>query len=89
MSRLIEAEELKNAVYNSFAPYQRDWATTIHQINKVIDVQPTVEAVPVVHGEWKHKSYGFVICSECGNVIEALRRTKFCAECGADMRRKV
>lgn len=51
--------------------------------------QKSVEAVPVVHGEWKHKSHAFVCCSECGNIIERLRRTNFCPNCGADMRKKV
>ena len=48
MSRLIDADKLKDAVYKSFTPYQREWASTINQINKAIDAQPTVDAVPVV-----------------------------------------
>lgn len=39
--RLIDADILINAVAESFAPYQREWAETIHKIAKVIENQPT------------------------------------------------
>lgn len=89
MSRLIDADKLKDAVYESFAPYQREWARTIHQIQKVIDAQPPVEATPVVRGEWIHRSSTFVSCSKCGKIIERVKQSNFCSECGADMRKKV
>lgn len=88
MSRLIDADKLKDAVYKSFTPYQREWASTIIIINKAIDAQPTVEAVPVVRGEWiKYGSWGK--CSVCGEVIAYRDKSNFCKECGADMRKKV
>ena len=49
---------------------------------------PPVEAVPVVHGEWKTDCgvlFPVYRCSEC-NCATALGKTKFCPNCGADMR---
>lgn len=54
---------------------------------------PTVEAVPVVRGEWVNEyinRYGHPChcCSVCG--FHASHQDKnFCPECGADMRKKV
>lgn len=55
---------------------------------------PAVEAVPVVHGEWRHIGGDEWCCSECGNVISTegsweIPTGNFCEECGADMRKKV
>ena len=55
---------------------------------EMVDVQPAVEAVPVVHGEWKTDCgvlFPVYRCSEC-NCATALGKTKFCPNCGADMR---
>lgn len=53
---------------------------------------PTVDAVPVRHGRWRHYE-GMLICSECGgefydDIMEWCgdHVPKFCPECGADMR---
>ena len=59
----------------------------------LIDVAPTVDAVPVVHGHWKEdpSGYGFWICSACGFVSEASVADmlyKFCPVCGAKMHGK-
>ena len=44
--------------------------------------------VPVVRGRWVDKGHGLVYaCSECGN-LEDVRLSKFCPDCGADMRVK-
>ena len=95
MSGLIDADKLKDAVYESFAPYQREWASTINQINKAIDAQPTVEAVPVVHGEWIHVPSSDMAtgqayeCSNCKKMRYGSFLPPFCQMCGADMRKKV
>lgn len=68
----------------------------ITDVVKEIQGQPTVEAVPVVHGEWIVGSKPR--CSVCGK--SALREfdredwlshvpSDFCPHCGADMRKKV
>lgn len=72
-----------------------DWKTA-HEIANVIKYAPTVDAVPVVRGEWKIGSKPR--CSVCGKA--ALREydrddwlsyvpSNFCPNCGADMRKKV
>lgn len=64
------------------------WKQTAEVFCKVIEGQPTVEAVPVVHGEWI-KDGSWAKCSVCGEVIAYRDKSNFCKECGADMRKKV
>ena len=54
---------------------------------------PTVEAVPVVRGEWERtRLAGEYLCSNCQSIEYASRTTMaeklfpFCPNCGADMR---
>ena len=57
---------------------------------EIVEEQPTVEAKPVVKGEWlHHEGYFFTPneCSACGILQEFA--TSFCPNCGADMRKKV
>ena len=82
--RLIDADNLK---IPSDAQYKAS-------VKRVVAQQPTVEAVPVVHGEWRHIGGDEWCCSECANVISTAGSWekptgKFCEECGADMRKKV
>ena len=57
---------------------------------KRIDEQPTIEAVPVVHGEWIAQDEGLTkfMCSICKGKNYG-GHEKFCPNCGADMRKKV
>ena len=60
----------------------------------LIDEAPTVEARPVVRGEWKKESMPYGdrwYCSECKNdalfdVFNYQEKSDFCPHCGADMR---
>ena len=69
----------------------------------LIEEQPTVEARPVVHGEWLphyeeveiYNAGGFTErkqtgwhCGKCGLGFTTLKKN-FCPNCGADMRKKV
>jgi hypothetical protein len=83
MGRLIDAEKAKKALMG--------WVTepTDEEIEYTIDRIPTVEAVPVVRGEWRSiiTSYCYVFeCSNCGKIEEF--DTNFCPNCGADMRKE-
>lgn len=53
----------------------------------MLNRQPTVDAVPVVHGEWERIPYSFVggyRCSCCGQ--KSLEKTfNYCGNCGAKM----
>ena len=91
MSRLIDAEKIDfNEVFGGQSDFAKD---TRDAARSLIDAQPTVEAVPVVHGEWVNEyinRYGHPChcCSVCG--FHASHQDKnFCPECGADMRKKV
>lgn len=91
MSRLIDAEKIDfNEVFGGQSDFAKD---TRGAAQSLIDAQPIVEAVPVVHGEWVNEyinRYGHPChcCSVCG--FHASHQDKnFCPECGADMRKKV
>ena len=86
--RLIDADVLKEKLYiesDNFNPVVTE---------KEIDETPTIEAKPVVHGEW---IYGWN-CSECGCSYMDYADgdsgrdydyplPNFCPNCGADMRK--
>ena len=57
----------------------------------VVDA-PTIDAVEVVHGEWKAKSFHEVYCDNCGFTFDIMKcdfleNMKFCPNCGARMSR--
>ena len=73
----------------------------LYQFIERIKEQPTVEAKPVVKGEWIDKGwdgdFSWKIdgrgncwkveeCSICGHKLCGSAKTNFCPECGADMR---
>lgn len=77
--RLIDADNLK---IPSDAPYKAS-------VKRVVAQQPTVEAVPVVHGEWIGGKW-YKECSVCSEVFTPTTTLpNFCPKCGADMRKKV
>ena len=72
------------------------WKQTAEVFCEVIEGQPTVEAVPVVHGEWLQTRFANeYLCSKCWGVSYAqltktgFKKFDFCPKCGADMRKKV
>lgn len=84
------------------APFKEDECpnpniyNAIRDCMKAVEDAPTVEAVPVVCGEWeKTRLAGEWICNKCQSVVYAgytrngYKLFNFCPECGADMRRKV
>ena len=80
--RLIDADNLK--IPND-APYKAS-------VKRVVAQQPTVEAVPVVHGEWileEKAGIDYWCCSHCDKIRSeyyAKPKDNFCPNCGADMR---
>lgn len=63
---------------------------------EMVNAQPPVEAVPVVHGTWVNTDgYDEWECDNCGYLIcgyddePSKGEMKFCNMCGADMRKKV
>lgn len=88
MSRLIDADKIDfNEVFKGQSEFAKD---TRDAAQMLIDNQPTVEAKPVIHGEWERILYSFVggyRCSCCGwKSLE--KHLNFCPDCGADMRKR-
>lgn len=77
-------------------------ASYLPDVRDLLDVQPTIEAVPVVHGEWEECDWlaydwnGECVrypkkamkCSNCSNAFkkELLWKHNFCPNCGAKMK---
>ena len=68
------------------------WKRTAEVFCEVIEEQSTVEAVPVVHGEWileEKAGVDYWCCSHCHKIKSeyyAKPKDNFCGHCGADMR---
>lgn len=87
--RLIDADAFEVVFFENKSEEFVEGATCILEM---IDEAPTVEAKPVVHGEWEiggvqGNIIGNFICSVCKGV--SLKDGNFCQHCGADMRKKV
>ena len=91
--RLIDADKLEVISYKDTAGREDTFDEGVRWMAELIDKQPTVEAVPVVHGKWiKNEllSTGFAPvydCSVCGKSIEQkyLILPPRCEHCGALM----
>ena len=104
--RLIDADEVQKIIdhirgkyvdtYNRRTKVNQLFWDTIRYIEKKVRSIPTVEAVPVVHGEWikinnRPKTY-IRRCSVCGRDSYTCFSEKdydYCPWCRADMRKKV
>ena len=93
--RLIDANALKAEFTGNF---HEMWHYT--GIRAMIDVQPPVDAMEVVHGRWEQTveplGWGDVLCGECSNCHETFvvdeeesfddfAMWKYCPNCGAKM----
>ena len=103
--RLIDADALINDILTDYGcdpKYIADETIdglkpyTDNLILERIGLQPTIDAVPVVHGEWTIGDAKLYHCSICGktapydvsaDVIEYWRDLNYCTNCGADMRK--
>lgn len=61
----------------------------LERMERWIDAQPAVDAVSVVHGEWKPLRGRYAECSVCEEAyyMPHMRWSNFCPNCGADMRK--
>ena len=77
MVRLIDADALAKELMHEGLGYQ---------YNRVMHA-PTVDAVPVMHGEWLDRDggYQFGTCSVCGDRWGSIGVMKYCPSCGAKM----
>lgn len=102
--RLIDADEMldneqiayiKAQSSKTISAMTRDVNKAVHaKIQMLIADTPTVEAKPVVHGEWiprnPNNEDSERYCSNCKAEISAIKAMyyKFCPECGCNMRGK-
>ena len=92
--RLIDADEFKKQMAAMALISPSYFTNKVVKLLEIIDKQPPVEAVPVVHGEWVADERGIYFCSTCDS--EAYWDTDYgqqlfnhCPYCGADMRKEV
>lgn len=96
MARYIDADALKAYVSNKSTHWLNEWDTA--GVLAAIDKQPTIEARPVVRGEWIiDKERCTATCSKCGKILRfsdemqivfLREEERFCYYCAADMRPK-
>lgn len=99
--RLIDADALTRCIEQKFdAHYGNTCYQVIHDffrcVHRLIRKAPTIEARPVVRGEWINDGLGDWYCSSCrvlhtfdeyGDVHPLVDcGYNFCPNCGADMR---
>lgn len=94
MTRYIDADALmKTLIHHSYhvTDYwnSKGMGMFLFGIEQAINEQPTVDAVPVIHGKWITEEClpGVAVCSICGHEIRGIgcQYTKYCDECGARM----
>lgn len=94
-SALIKAMENKYDVAEKKGLYAVGLDCGFIITEQIINEQPEVEAKPVIHGEWivhewAEESEGYLIpnfeCSQCHTWER--KKSNFCPECGADMRKR-
>lgn len=83
--RLIDAENT-----NLLDAIGRNAFRNRQDIIDLINNQPTVDAVPMVHGRWAHLGGDEWCCSVCGFIITTegswdKPTKKYCEDCGAKM----
>lgn len=78
MRRLIDANALRNALYDADAITMKGVA--------IINQFPTVDAVEVVHGKWNFDDECWAYnCSNCRTSSGVSRLFNYCPNCGAKM----
>ena len=63
----------------------------VEYAHNLIDAQPTIDAVPVVHAHWIDQKHGVYKCSNCRNYLDfrgvnaGRGDANYCPNCGAEM----
>ena len=81
--RLIDANALKE--YLGCDNDRKYSSMIMHEIADRIDEQPTISAVPVVHGRWISAGNGVYFCSKCDTRVPFALGHRYCPNCGAKM----
>lgn len=83
--RLIDADEIH--IDLAIRHIGDEWFENRYSADDIGDFireQPTVDAVPVMHGRWIPVHSEIAVCSICGHVTGGLL-TNYCPNCGAKM----
>ena len=90
--RLVNADALLSEMekYNDLsARYRNEYLYGMQQqletCIELVEDAPTVDAAPVVHGQWIDKDGGIATCSVCGDRWGVWSVMKYCPNCGAKM----
>ena len=89
MNDLVNRSEVKNIAKGFTFTFGEERQRYMDFLDYCLDNAPTVDAVPVVHGEWKKPILTYLVCNICGNKQPIASAINFCPNCGADMRKKV
>ena len=90
MSRYIEVDDAASAIYHHFPSIR-----TMAEARGIIEEAPTIDAVSVVHGEWKpfDQAWGRQIwyCTACETSMHMPTKMgkpmyEYCPYCGAKMK---
>ena len=83
--RLIDAKALERNIKEAFKENPFAMGMLLRWIRK----QPTIEARPVVRGEWVLNKDGSGTCNQCGRTQKSVWDhdgwQNFCGHCGAEM----
>lgn len=93
MSKLIDAEAITDHEIIDYLGIR--YASCLDDVRDMLNDQPTIEAAPVVHGEWENVGDNEEdLCFRCTNCkaefsceIDMRQFAKHCPNCGADMRK--
>lgn len=93
--RLIDVDTVMNAFTDECMGDESEKMFSCHDIDRILDEVPTVDAAPVVHGRWEDKPTGRYgqqqsWCSACRKPsgiggTEKNRHRAYCPNCGAKM----
>ena len=95
--RLIDADALMKVIREHDYPLRSHFNSTDNGmftigVQQAVDDAPTIDAVPVVRGEWvKSDDYkGWLVCSAChdcyvDNAWVNGKKWRYCPNCGAKM----
>ena len=82
--RLIDANAMRDDWLENG---ENEYIYDTNAVLESIDSQPTIDAVPVVHGRWVHDISNLYGCSACleRETMSHRKLKKYCPHCGAKM----
>ena len=92
--RPIDADAILQTHYSETEYIGKDW--TIGDLVAAIETAPTLDVMPVIHGQWSEKrwmteddwgviNHRAIVCSACKGEIADGEKTCYCPNCGAKM----